>query len=201
LVVEYEFANRVRKLVALPLALESPCGVRFVGRRSGTSGPDGIRGRTEFVCGDMCGDGGLASGVCSMPCRPTEVSGGAHGMAACRAGLHHLDLAAYPPADVVDRLMRPFVLRARRLEKVNDVLRTRRCPQCEQMMVRICESSTAAQCDEARITDLRKDHRAPFCTDGVPPAAGAALVEGGNPLASMAKWTQPISSGVPRSAS
>jgi hypothetical protein len=38
------------------------------------------------------------------------------------------------------------------------VLRARRCPQSEEMVVRIRESPTAADGDEARIPDVRKDH-------------------------------------------
>ena len=39
------------------------------------------------VRGDVCDGPGLASGVRGMPCRPAQVSGRAHGMAARRARL------------------------------------------------------------------------------------------------------------------
>jgi hypothetical protein len=51
LVVKHELANRLRELVTLPLALDSPCG--FALRRSSTYGLDRIGGRTELVRGDV----------------------------------------------------------------------------------------------------------------------------------------------------
>src|SRR5207247_2601206 len=70
LVVEHEIANRVRELVTLPSALQSPCGIAVAFRHSSTYGLDGIGGRTEFVRGDVCDDPSLASSVRGMPCCP-----------------------------------------------------------------------------------------------------------------------------------
>ncbi len=60
--------NRLRELVTLPPALESPCGLILAFRRGSTCGFDRIGGRTEFVRGDMCDGPGLASGIRGMPC-------------------------------------------------------------------------------------------------------------------------------------
>src|SRR6516162_9791534 len=67
LVVKYELANRLRELVTLPLALESPCGLALTFRCGSTYGLDRVGGRTEFVRGDVCDRPGLASSVRGMP--------------------------------------------------------------------------------------------------------------------------------------
>src|SRR4051794_29064577 len=123
LVVEYELANRLRELVALPPALESPCALALSFRRGSTCGLDRISGRTELVRGDVCEGCGLAGSVRGMPCCPTQVSGRAHCMAARRASLGHRNLATHPRAGLLDRLTRSRVLRLSRLEEVKDVLR------------------------------------------------------------------------------
>jgi len=122
LVVKYELANCLRELVTLPLALESPCGRALAFRRGSPCGLDRIGGRTELVRSDVCDGPGLASSVRGMPCCPAQVSGRAHGMAARRASLGHLDLATNPGAGMLDRLTRPWVRGASRLEEVKDVL-------------------------------------------------------------------------------
>src|SRR6266540_4121920 len=147
LVVEHEIANRVRELVTLPSALQSPCGIALAFRHGSTYGLDGIRG---------------------MPCCPTQVPGRAHCMAARRASLHHRDLTTHPGAGVLDRFPWSWVLRLNRLKQVKDVLRARRGPNSEQMMIRISEGPTATKRDEARVPNLREDH-------------GWALLEGDRP--------------------
>jgi hypothetical protein len=98
LVVEYELANRFRELVTLPPTFESPCGLTLVLWCGGACGLDRIGSRTELVRGDVCDDCGLTGGVSGMPCCVPQVSRRAHGMAARRASLHHLDLATDPGA-------------------------------------------------------------------------------------------------------
>jgi hypothetical protein len=71
LVVEDELANRLRELVALPPALESPCALALSFRRGSTCGLDRIGGRTKFVRGDVRDSRGLANSVRGMPCRPS----------------------------------------------------------------------------------------------------------------------------------
>ncbi len=158
LVVKYEFANRLRKLVTLPPALASPCSLALAFRRTSTYGLDRIGGRAEFVRGDMRNDPGLASSVRGMPCRPTQVSGRSHCMAGRRASLGHLDLATHPGASMLDRLTRSWILRLSRLESVKNVLRTRCRPKSEQLVIRVGEGPTAADRHEARVPDLRKNH-------------------------------------------
>src|SRR6266403_6223843 len=78
LVVEDELANRLRELVALPPALESPCALALSFRRGSTCGLDRIGGRTELVRGDVCDGRGLAGSERGMACCPTQVSGRGH---------------------------------------------------------------------------------------------------------------------------
>src|SRR6266571_528297 len=78
LVVEYELADRLRQLVTLPLALESPCGLALVFWSCLLCGLDRVGGRTELVRGDVCDGPGLAGGVRGTPCGPAQVPGRAH---------------------------------------------------------------------------------------------------------------------------
>ncbi len=158
LVVEYKLANRLRKLVTLPLALASPCCLALAFRRAGTCGLDRIGGRAEFVRGDMRNDPGLASSVSGMPCSPAQVSGRRHCMAGRRSSLGHLDLPTHPAASMLDCLTRSCVLRLSRLEPVKDVRRARCRPNSKELMIGVGEGPTAADRHEARVSDLRKDH-------------------------------------------
>ncbi|HEX5994581.1 MAG TPA: hypothetical protein VFY84_05505, partial [Jiangellales bacterium] len=134
-------------MVTLPSALESPSGIALAFRRGSTCCLDRIGGRTEFVRGDVCDGARLASSVRGMPRCPTQVSGRAHCMAARRASLHHRDLTMRPGAGVFDRFTWSWVLRLNRLEQVKDVLRARRRPKSEEMMIRISEGPTATKRD------------------------------------------------------
>src|SRR5215813_7871667 len=158
LVVEYEFANRLRELVMLPPALQPPCALALAFRRASTRGLDRIGGRAEFVRGDVRDAPGLASSVRGIPCCATQVSGRGHGMAGRRAGLGHRDLATHPGAGLLDRVTRSQVLRLSRLEEVKDVLRARCRPKSEEPVIGIGEGPTAADRHEARVWDLREDH-------------------------------------------
>jgi hypothetical protein len=165
LVVEYELANRLRELVALPPALESPCALALSLRRGSTCGLDRVGCRTEFVRGDVCDGCGLAGSVRGMPCCPTQVSGCGVGMAGRRASLGHRDLATHPGAGLLDRLTRSRVLRPSRLEEVKDVLSARCRPQGEELVIRIGEGSTAADRYETRVAVFWEDHtQRSFCS-------------------------------------
>src|SRR5579859_6228928 len=89
LVVEYELANRLWELVALPPALESPCALAFSYRRCGACGLDRIGGGAELVRGDMRHHCRLPGSVRGMPRGSAQVSGRGHGMATRRASLGH----------------------------------------------------------------------------------------------------------------
>jgi hypothetical protein len=159
LVVEDQLANHVRQLVPLPLALASPGRHALaVGGRS-ANGLDRVGGGTEIVFGDVRDAGGLTSGVCGMPSGTSQVASRTHGVSARRAGLHHPDLAAHPGAGVVDRVTWSRVVRAGRVEEVENVLGARRRPQGEEMVVLVGEAPPAANGHQARIADRRKDHR------------------------------------------
>jgi len=140
LVVKYELANRLRKLVTLPPALESACGSAPSFRRGSSYGLDRVGGSAKIVRGDVRDGPGLARSVGGMPCRSTQVSGRAHCLAARRASLGHRDLAQHPSAGVLDRLTRSWVLWLSRLEKVKNVLCARSRPQSEEMVIRVGEA-------------------------------------------------------------
>lgn len=127
-------------------------------RHGSTRGLNRVGGRTEFVRGDVCDDPRLASSVRGIPCCPTQVSGRAHGMPARRACLHHLDLTTHPGSGVLDSFTWAWVLTLNRLEQVKDVLRARRRPKSEEMMIRISKGPTATKRNEARVSNVREDH-------------------------------------------
>src|SRR2546421_7594382 len=165
LVVEYELANRLRELVALPPALEPPCALALSFRRGSTCGLDRIGGRTQLVCGNVRDDCCLASSIGGMPGCPAQVSGRSHGMAACRASLGHRDLATRPGAGMLDCPARSRVKRPSRLEEVKHVLRAQCRPKSEELMIRIGEGSTTADRHETRVAVFREDHtQHPFCS-------------------------------------
>jgi hypothetical protein len=143
---------------SLPVALESPCSLALAFWRGSTCGLDRIGGCPEFVRGDACDGPGMASSAGGIPCCPTQVSGRAHGMAARRPCPHHGDLTAHPGAGVLDRFTWSWVIRLSRFEQVKDVLRARRPPNSQEMVIRISEGPTATNRHEARIPNLREDH-------------------------------------------
>ena len=157
LVVEDELANRLRQLVALPAALASPCALALAFWCGSTCGLDRIRGRAEFVRGDVRDTRRLASSVRGVPCCPTQVSGRAHGVATRGASLGHCDLATHPGAGLLDRQTWSQVRRLNRLEEAKDVLRARRCPQGEELMIRIGKRPAAADRHETRVAVFRED--------------------------------------------
>jgi hypothetical protein len=115
----------MRKLVTLPLALATSCGLALAVGSSSACGLDCIGRRTEVMRGDVCYRCSLASRVCGMPRGPAQISGRAHSMAARRAGQGHRNLAPHPGAGMLDRLARPRVPGLSRIEEVKDVLRAR----------------------------------------------------------------------------
>ena len=168
LVLEYELANRLRELVALPPALELPCALALSCRRGSTRGLDRIGGRTELVCSDVSDDRRLAGSVRGMACCPAQVSGRGHCMAARRASLGHRDLATHPCAGLLDRLTRSRIVRPSRLEPDEDALGARCRPQGEALVIRIGEGPTAADRHQTRVAVLREDHtQQPFCSQPV----------------------------------
>ena len=169
LVLEYEVADRLRKLVTLPPALQSPCVVALAFGCGSACGLDRIGGRSELMGGDVRDDRGLAGGVRGMPRCPTQLSGRGLCTTGRLAGLGHLDLAMRPAASMLDRLTRSRVLRPSRLEEVEDMCCAGCRPQREELMVCIGERPAAADRHEARVADVREDHaltpitRAPAC--------------------------------------
>jgi len=141
-------------LVALPLALASP-GALALGRPNGL---DRIGGCSEFMRGDVGHDRRLTGCVRGMAGGPAQVPGRAHGVATGRPGLGHGDLTPGPGTGLLDRLARSRVVRPGRLEPVENMLRARRRPPGQKPVIRIGESSPAADRNEAWIADFRQDH-------------------------------------------
>src|SRR5437660_6126957 len=81
LIVQDKIANRIRQLVALPVALEPASALALAERSSRACGLDRIGCGSELMGGDMCDDRRLTSSIRGMPCCPTQVSGRAHCMA------------------------------------------------------------------------------------------------------------------------
>ena len=119
LIIENEGANRIRKLITLPLALAAACR-RCLGvvRYGSAYGLDRVRGCTKIMSGDVCHRTGLAGGVGGVPCCPVQIPGGTHRVPAGGPGLHHRDVTAYPGTDVLDRLPRPRIVRPFGLEEI-----------------------------------------------------------------------------------
>ena len=59
---------------------------------------------------------------------------------------------------MLDRLTWSWVPGLNRLEQVKDVLRARRRPESEELMIRVRESPTTADRYEAKVPDFREDH-------------------------------------------
>jgi hypothetical protein len=149
---------RLRELVTLPPALESPGALALPFRRASTRGLDRIGGRAQFMRGDVRDGSGLASSVCGMPCCPSQVSGRAHCMAARRTSLGNRHFATHPGTSSLYCLTRSWVPGLGRLEKVKNVFRARSRPKSEELVIRIGEGPAAADRHEARVPDLREDH-------------------------------------------
>ena len=157
LIIQNEFADRCRQLFALPTTLEPAGALTLVSGGRGTRGPDRVGRSTELVCGDVRYRCRLAGGERGVPSSSTGLSSGSHGMASRRTGLRHLDLAARPGPDLLQRVAGPWI-RVLRLEEVQNVLCARGRPQSQKPMVGVRERPPAADSDEARVALLGEDH-------------------------------------------
>ena len=158
LIIEDEFANRCRQLFALPTTLDPTAALTIASGGGRTRGLDRVGGSTELVCGDVRHRCGLAGSERRVPSSSTQLSSGSHGVASRRTGLRHLDLAARPGPDLLDRVAGPWIRRLFRLEEVQNVLCARCRPQSQDPMVGVRERPAAADGDEARVALLGEDH-------------------------------------------
>ena len=126
----------------------------------------------------------LSGRECCFPRGADQVSGRAIGVAAGSAGGHHSDLAARPRSGILDRPPRSWVLPARSLEQVEDVLGARCRPQCEEPVISVGKGPAPANGHEARITNLRQDHVAA----DAPAAAAFALSQVVSATATVKIW-------------
>jgi hypothetical protein len=99
-------------------------------------------------------------------------------MAARRPRLGHRDLAPRPGTGLLNRLTRSWIVRLSGLEEIKDVLRARRRPQGEEMVICVSESPTAADRHKTRVAVFRQDHmQRPFYSLSGESVAGRNLVQ------------------------
>ncbi len=135
LIVQDKLANRIRQLVALPVAFEPTGPLALAFRRSRARSLDRVSGSAKLVRGDVRDHRRLTGSIRGMARRSAQIPGRRHRMAARCTGLGHRDLAVRPCPSLLNCVTRPRVRRFRRLEEVQDVLRTRSRPQGEKVMV------------------------------------------------------------------
>ena len=82
LIVQDQFANRIRELFALPTALEPAGALTLASGSRRTRGLDRVGRSTELVCGDMRHHRRLAGSICGMARRSAQIPGRRHRMAA-----------------------------------------------------------------------------------------------------------------------
>jgi hypothetical protein len=158
LILQDEFANRIRELFPLPTALEPTGALTLTSGGRSTRGLDRVGRSTELVRRDVRYHCRLAGSICGVPSGSTQLPCRRHSMTTCRTGLRHPDLAVRPCPNLLDRLTGPRVQGLFRLEQVQNVLCTRRRPQSQEPMVGIRERPPAADRDEARIAGFGEDH-------------------------------------------
>ncbi|GAB3537641.1 hypothetical protein GCM10027403_22210 [Arthrobacter tecti] len=100
----------------------------------------------------------LTSRICGVTCPATQVSGCPHCMTTRRTRLHHANLATRPSPNVLNGFAWPWIPGLRGLKKMENMLRTRRSPQSKQPVICIRKAPAAADRDESRVPDTRKNH-------------------------------------------
>jgi len=158
LILQNEFANRIRELFALPTALDPAYALTLASGGRRTRGLDRVGRSTELVCGDMRHHRRLAGSICGVPSGSAQLSCRSHGMATSRAGLGHPDLASRPRPNLLDRETGPRVGPLNRVEEVQNVLCARGSPQRQEAMVGVRERPPAADSDEAGVAVYWQDH-------------------------------------------
>lgn len=161
LIVQDEFANHIRELIALPTALEPAGALTLLSGGRRTHRLDRVGRSAELLCGDMRDRCRLAGSICGVPSGSAQLSCRSHGMATRRSGLRHPDLAARPCPNLLDRLAGPRVRGLHRLEEVQNVLRARGSPDSQQPMVGVRKRPPTPDGDEAGVTSFGKNHGAP----------------------------------------
>jgi hypothetical protein len=158
LIIKHEFTNVIGELFALPAALEPTGTFTLAFRRSRARGLDRVGSGAEIVRGDVRDRRSLTSSIRCMARRAAQIPGRCHRMASRRAGLGHRDLAARPCPNLLNCVTRARVRRLRRLEEVQDVLRTCGCPQCEEMVLIICQTPASSNGYQSWIAWFRENH-------------------------------------------
>ncbi len=156
LISEHEVSHLARKLLTLPLALD-PAGAS-VARTSNHGSLDRIGGCAEVVLGNMCNTGCLTRGIGSETRGSSTGSRRRHGVPAQSPRLHHLHPTVGPRSGRRDRLARARVCGLFCLEELQHVLSAGRGPEGQHLVMGVGERPTAADRDQALVTDAGQDH-------------------------------------------
>lgn len=168
LIFQHEVSNLVRKLPALPFALDLSCV--SAARICSSGSLDRIGGGTEVVLGNMAYAGGLTRGVGREPRGSSQRPSCPHRMPADRSSLHHLHTAIGPCPRRVDRLAGARICRLLFLEQIQDVLSAGGGPEGQKLVIRVGERAAAADRHQARVADAGKDHARTLPARSSPPA-------------------------------
>ena len=163
LILQDEFANRIRELFALPTALAPARALTLAFGGGRTRGLDCIGRRTELVGGDMRYRRRLAGGICGVPSGAAQLSCRRHGVTTRRARLSHRDLASRPGPSLLNGLAGPWVRGLYRLKKVQNVFCAYGGPQSQELVIGVRERPPAADGDETGVTVFGKNHGCRSC--------------------------------------
>jgi hypothetical protein len=154
LVIKYKIPDLTRKLCTLPCTLKAACFFSLTVRCRLTRSFDGVGSRSKLVCCDVrhrrrltCCKCGVPGGSAQFSCRRLSVPCGS-------PGFRHRSSALSLGACQLDGLTRPFVIRLYFLKQVQDMLCTISSPDRKQMVICICESSSATDRDESGVPFL-----------------------------------------------
>lgn len=175
MISEHEVSNLTRKLLTLPLALDS-AGFS-VARISMLGGLYRIGGSAEVVLGNMSDTGGLTRGIGRETRGSSKGSRRRHGVPAERPGLHHPHPTVGPRSGRLDRLAGARVCRQLFLDEMQHVLSAGGGPEGQQLVMGVGERPAASDRDQALVTDAGQDH-ASSVTVPNPPCAVATPSHG-----------------------
>jgi hypothetical protein len=158
LIVKHKVTDGLGEPLALPAALETSGVLALRIRYRRAHGLDRVGRGTQLVRSDMrdrcclsSRETGVSRSTAKVPRRRVGVAGG-------RPGFGHRDLATCPGASELDRAPRPLVVRSGALEVVEHMLRARRSPHGEAMVVVVLERPASTDRDQPRISNIAQDH-------------------------------------------
>jgi hypothetical protein len=158
LIVQHKLENRIRQLLALPLAFKPAGALGLTLQRSGSNRLDCVSCSAEFVRGHMRDSSRLAGRICSMTGCTLKISGCCIRVAGGVARLRHGDFATRPLPDQRNSLTWPRICRLHKFKKMQHMLCAGRSPQGEQLVIGIGERSAAPNRDETRVAIFGENH-------------------------------------------